>query len=102
VFALQRRLARRQGLHGGQVGPSSFVQYLQVTPHFHSLVPDGVFVPREGGVRFEALLPAQQLTASHRSQGPTALGDTASTTLYRPSAAHGFSRGPEKEDFAIE
>jgi hypothetical protein len=24
---------------------------LQVTPHFHSLVPDGVFVPREGGVR---------------------------------------------------
>jgi hypothetical protein len=33
---------------------------LQVTPHFHSLVPDGVFVPREGGVRFEALpLPTQ-------------------------------------------
>ncbi|ATB27221.1 transposase [Melittangium boletus] len=35
----------------------SFIQFfgsaLQVTPHFHSLVPDGVFVPREGGVRFE-------------------------------------------------
>jgi hypothetical protein len=42
----------------------SFIQFfgsaLQVTPHFHSLVPDGVFVPREGGVRFEALpLPTQ-------------------------------------------
>ncbi|HYO59475.1 transposase [Archangium sp.] len=39
----------------------SFIQFfgsaLQVTPHFHSLVPDGVFVPREGGVRFEALPP---------------------------------------------
>ncbi|WP_368669212.1 hypothetical protein [Myxococcus sp. CA018] len=32
----------------------SFLQFfgsaLQVTPHFHSLVPDGVCVPREGGV----------------------------------------------------
>ena len=33
---------------------------MQVTPHFHSLVPDGVFVPREGGVRFEALPPPTQ------------------------------------------
>ncbi|OJH33413.1 transposase zinc-binding domain-containing protein [Cystobacter ferrugineus] len=33
---------------------------LQVTPHFHSLVPDGVFVPREGGVRFEPLPPPTQ------------------------------------------
>ena len=33
---------------------------LQVTPHFHSLVPDGVFVPREGGVRFEELAPPTQ------------------------------------------
>ena len=42
----------------------SFVQFfgsaLQVTPHFHSLVPDGVFVPRESGVRFEALPPPTQ------------------------------------------
>jgi hypothetical protein len=30
---------------------------LQVTPHFHWLVPDGVFVPWEGGVRFEPLPP---------------------------------------------
>jgi hypothetical protein len=64
VFALQRRRARRQGLCGGQAGAVSFVQFfgsaLQVTPHFHSLVPDGVFVPREGGVRFEALPPPTQ------------------------------------------
>ena len=64
VFALQRRRARRQGLRGGQVGAVSFIQFfgsaLQVTPHFHSLVPDGVFVPEEGGVRFEPLPPPTQ------------------------------------------
>ncbi|QRK07325.1 transposase [Archangium violaceum] len=42
----------------------SFIQFfgsaLQVTPHFHSLVPDGVFVPEEGGVRFEPLPPPTQ------------------------------------------
>jgi hypothetical protein len=64
VFALQRRRARRQSLRGGQVGAESFIQFfgsaLQVTPHFHSLVPDGVFVPWEGGVRFEPLPPPTQ------------------------------------------
>jgi len=64
VFALQRRRARRQGLRGGQAGAVSFIQFfgsaLQVTPHFHSLVPDGVFVPQEGGVRFEPLPPPTQ------------------------------------------
>jgi hypothetical protein len=53
----------RQGLYGGQVGAVSFVQLfsaLQVTPHFHPLVPDGVFVPREDGVRFEPLPPPTQ------------------------------------------
>lgn len=37
-----------------------FGSALQVTPHFHSLVPDGVFVPQEGGVRFEPLPPPTQ------------------------------------------
>jgi len=64
VFALQRRRARRQGIRHGQAGAVSFIQFfgsaLQVTPHFHSLVPDGVFVPEEGGVRFEALPPPTQ------------------------------------------
>jgi hypothetical protein len=64
VFALQRRRARRQGIRRGQVGAVSLIQFfgsaLQVTPHFHSLVPDGVFVPREGGVCFEALPPPTQ------------------------------------------
>jgi hypothetical protein len=64
TLALQRRRARRQGIRHGQVGAVSFIQFfgsaLQVTPHFHSLVPDGVFVPREGGVCFEALPPPTQ------------------------------------------
>jgi Putative transposase len=33
---------------------------LQVTPHFHSLVPDGVFLPWEGSMRFEPLPPPTQ------------------------------------------
>ena len=37
-----------------------FGSALQVTPHFHSLVPDGVFVPWEGGVHFEELPPPTQ------------------------------------------
>jgi hypothetical protein len=49
VFALQRQRARRQGPRGGQVGAVSFIQFfgsaLRVTPHFHLLVPDGVFAP---------------------------------------------------------
>ncbi|WP_146209848.1 transposase zinc-binding domain-containing protein [Vitiosangium sp. GDMCC 1.1324] len=64
VFAQQRRRARRQGIRHGQAGAVSFIQLfgsaLQVTPHFHSLVPDGVCVPGEGGVRFEALPPPTQ------------------------------------------
>ncbi|SEM51316.1 Putative transposase, partial [Stigmatella aurantiaca] len=64
VFALQRRRARRQGLRSGQAGAVSLIQFfgsaLQVTPRFHSLAPDGVFVPQEGGVRFEPLPPPTQ------------------------------------------
>ncbi|WP_147441770.1 transposase zinc-binding domain-containing protein [Corallococcus exercitus] len=64
VFALQRRRARGQGVRGGQTGAVSFLQIfgsaLQVTPHDHALVPEGVFVPGEGGVHFEALPPPPQ------------------------------------------
>ncbi|WP_369946016.1 transposase [Vitiosangium sp. GDMCC 1.1324] len=64
VFAPQRRRARRQGVRGGQTGAVSFLQFfgsaLQVTPHYHALVPEGVCVPGEGCVRFEALPPPTQ------------------------------------------
>ncbi|QDE90023.1 hypothetical protein BHS06_14195 [Myxococcus xanthus] len=64
VFALQRRRSRRQSIRHGQVGAVSFIQFfgsaLQVTPNFHSLVPDGVFVPGEDDLRFEALPPPTQ------------------------------------------
>ena len=47
VFALQRRRARRRGVGEGQTGAVTFVQRfgsaLQLTPHFHALLPDGVF-----------------------------------------------------------
>ena len=73
VFTLQRRRARRQGLRGGQAGSVSFIPFfgsaLQVTPHFHSLVPDGVFVPQEGGVRFEPLPPPTQAEVERLLRG---------------------------------
>jgi hypothetical protein len=47
LFAMQRRRARRLGAREGQTGAVTFVQRfgsaLQLTPHFHALLPDGVF-----------------------------------------------------------
>ncbi len=59
VAARQRRVARRLGVEGKlHVGAVTFTQYfgsaLQLTPHFHSLVPDGVFVEGPSGVAFVA------------------------------------------------
>ena len=84
VFALRRRRARQQGLRGGQAGAVSFIQFfgsaLQVTPHFHSLVPDGVFVTREGGVRFEPLPPPTQGSR-----------DSTASSLQAPNCGHVWS-----------
>src|SRR4029450_1819108 len=63
-FALQRRRARKLGTRNGQTGAVTHVQYfgsaLQCTPHFHALVPDGVWVPLDDGVRFVELPPPSQ------------------------------------------
>ncbi|HYO65680.1 MAG TPA: hypothetical protein VEU33_06320, partial [Archangium sp.] len=40
-----------------------------LAPHFHSLVPDGVFVPREGGVRLEPLPPPTQAEVERLLRG---------------------------------
>jgi hypothetical protein len=64
VFALQRRRARRLGLGRGATGAVSFVQRfgsaLQLNPHFHCLVPDGVWVGRGAEAHFHALPPPTQ------------------------------------------
>ncbi|WP_233262306.1 transposase [Vitiosangium sp. GDMCC 1.1324] len=64
LFALQRRRARRLGTRGGQTRAVTFTQYfgsaLQLTPHFHSVVPDGVWVPLDDEVRFVLLPPPSQ------------------------------------------
>jgi hypothetical protein len=61
LFELQRRRARKLGTRDEQTGAVTHVQYcgsgLQVTPHFHALVPDGVWVPLDDGVRFVELPP---------------------------------------------
>jgi hypothetical protein len=58
----QRRVARRRGLTGRlHTGAVVMTQYfgsaLQLTPHFHGLVPDGVFTEDAGALRFEPLPP---------------------------------------------
>ena len=62
VAAWQRRCARKLGAQGRLLtGAVTQVQYwgsaLQLSPHFHTLVPDGVFVTTEAGVDFVALPP---------------------------------------------
>ena len=49
VFAWQRRRGRALGIRAGETGSVSFVQRfggaLNLNPHVHSLLPDGLFVP---------------------------------------------------------
>ena len=48
-FAWQRRRGRALGIRDGQTGAVTFVQRfggaLNLHPHTHSIVPDGLFVP---------------------------------------------------------
>ncbi len=62
VFAYQRRRARKMGITDPQTGSVSFIQLfgsiLQLTPHAHSWIPDGVFAHSdEGTLRFHRLPP---------------------------------------------
>jgi hypothetical protein len=62
IAARQRKHARRLGLAGRlHAAAVTMTQYfgsrLQLTPHFHSLVPDGVFVEKDGAVTFAPLPP---------------------------------------------
>jgi hypothetical protein len=62
VFALQRRRARDADLGRGQLAAVTAVQRfgsaLNLHPHFHALIPDGVFVRRsDGALDFHALPP---------------------------------------------
>ena len=53
VFAWQRCRGRALGIRDGQTGAVTFVQRfggaLNLNPHLHSLVPDGLFVPDGDG-----------------------------------------------------
>ena len=65
VGAWMRLRARRLGLRRGQVGTVTFVQrfggILNLNPHFHTLIPDGVFIEDAdvpgGPLAFAALPP---------------------------------------------
>jgi hypothetical protein len=62
VFAYQRRRARQDGINNPMPGAVTMLQFwgsvLQLTPHAHSWLPDGVFHTGEDGqLRFHRLLP---------------------------------------------
>jgi len=62
LFAWQRRRGRALGIRAGQTGAVTFVQRfggaLNLHPHVHSLVPDGLFVPASDGFLTFVPLPA--------------------------------------------
>jgi hypothetical protein len=49
LFAWMRRRGRELGIRGGRTGAVTFIQRfggaLNLNPHLHSLIPDGLFVP---------------------------------------------------------
>jgi len=61
LFAWQRRRGRALGVRDGQTGAVSFLQRfggaLNLHPHVHSLVPDGLFVPAADGLLTFVPLP---------------------------------------------
>ncbi len=62
IAAWQRRCARKLGVQGHLLtGAVTQVQYwgsaVQLSPHFHTLAADGVFVATDAGVDFVALSP---------------------------------------------
>ena len=61
IFAWQRHRARRVGVRGPLCGSVTLLQlwgsYLQLTPHAHAWVPDGVFTPQEDGTLTYVALP---------------------------------------------
>jgi len=66
IFAWQRLRGRRQGIEGGETSAVTFVQRfggsLNVNPHFHSLIPDGLFIPgpsSDDPAVFEPLSPPE-------------------------------------------
>jgi hypothetical protein len=71
VFADQRRRAKRDlGIRGGVCGAVTFIQRfgsaLNLTPHFHTLVLDGVYEgPAHTPGRFQALDPPETEDVAH-------------------------------------
>jgi hypothetical protein len=78
LMAWMRRRGRAMGIRGGRTGVVTFVQRfggsLNVNPHLHNLVPDGLFVRGEAdNLRFSLMPPPTQdeiarLTASISSR----------------------------------
>ena len=61
LFAWQRRRGRALGIRDGEIGSVSFVQRfggaLNLNPHVHSLLPDGLFVPADEGTSALTFVP---------------------------------------------
>jgi hypothetical protein len=128
LFAWQRLRGRLAGIRAGRTGAVTFIQRfggaLNLAPHFHSLLPDGLFVPGpEGRLAFaplpppsdqeiaeltariasrlialaQALIPGFQEAASSLDKEQVLLGQTMGEALRPPLPAQTFF-----ETFAAE
>jgi len=102
VFAWQRRRGRELGLRGGEAGAITFTQrfggILNLNPHFHSILPDGLFVPGpDGTVTFERLsAPTDGEVRRLAERLATRLGSIAQRHLEERQ-----DQRPEEEDASL-
>jgi len=89
VFAWQRLQGRRLGLRGGETGSVTFTQrfggILNLNPHFHCILPDGLFVEGpDDAVTFERLPPPTDEDIVHLTEKlARRLGEVARRRLSR-------------------
>jgi hypothetical protein len=106
LFAWQRLRGRRMGLRDGQTGSVTFVQrfggILNLNPHLHSILPDGLFVPGTADTCVFAPLPSPsdndiQFLATRLSER---LGSIAKTRLHQASEQTDPARDEQKSIFS--
>jgi len=91
LFSWQRRRGRAVGMRDGRTGAVNFVQRfggaLNLHPHLHSILPDGLFVPGPQGRLTFTPLPA-----------PTTLAESEETRAERASGLDAAAVTPEVLD----
>ena len=94
VYGFYQRQASVEGYMGGRCGSVTFVQRfgsaLNVNPHFHVIVPDGVFVDGPGGdPEFVAALPLTDVDVKRIAETTAAFTPSSPRHPNRSTASPG-------------